>query len=143
MHRHALRERQIQGRSTAAQLCRQRCCVTTCLVTSYSHSRQGPQLLTMHIPLCRYLVAQSDNTLRIINTSSMKVECSVYGVQPPPAGGLMGVPALQPGSASLALPAANAVLQFYDVARDQHVAKLQVGRAAGRSCCSVVLCREM
>jgi NET1-associated nuclear protein 1 (U3 small nucleolar RNA-associated protein 17) len=76
-------------------------------------------------------VAQADNTLRIINTSTMKVECSVYGVQPPPPGGLPGAPALQPGSASLVLPAANAVLQFYDVARDQHVAKLQVGGSVG------------
>jgi NET1-associated nuclear protein 1 (U3 small nucleolar RNA-associated protein 17) len=31
-----------------------------------------------------YLVAQSDNTVRLINISSMRVDASIYGMLPPP-----------------------------------------------------------
>lgn len=72
----------------------------------------------------------------------MAVDTSVHGLRPaPPAAALHAAgyghvcaasassPAgaqLQPGSGLLVLPAAHAQLQFFDAARDRHVARLQV-----------------
>ncbi len=60
----------------------------------------------------------------------MKVLVSVHGMQPPPRS----VSAMQSSSAAvlagaaghLVLPADNSLLQFWDVARDCHVHRLQV-----------------
>eukprot|EP00193_Tetraselmis_chui_P016806 CAMPEP_0177794212 /NCGR_PEP_ID=MMETSP0491_2-20121128/25517_1 /TAXON_ID=63592 /ORGANISM="Tetraselmis chuii, Strain PLY429" /LENGTH=807 /DNA_ID=CAMNT_0019316837 /DNA_START=58 /DNA_END=2481 /DNA_ORIENTATION=+ len=75
-----------------------------------------------------YLVAQSDNTVRLINISSMRVDASIYGMLPPPKTASLPEAAavLEPGTGNLAIPASNAVLQFYDVVHDRHVANLQV-----------------
>uniref|UniRef100_A0A383VBL7 WD repeat-containing protein 75 second beta-propeller domain-containing protein n=1 Tax=Tetradesmus obliquus TaxID=3088 RepID=A0A383VBL7_TETOB len=90
----------------------------------------------------RFFVAQSDNTVRLVNTAAMSVELSIHGLRPPPAAAALAAagygcccsaaassPAgvvLQPGSGHLVLPAEHANLQFFDVARDRHVARLQV-----------------
>mmetsp|Transcript_23554 Transcript_23554/g.65323 ORF Transcript_23554/g.65323 Transcript_23554/m.65323 type:complete len:792 (+) Transcript_23554:137-2512(+) len=78
-----------------------------------------------------FLVSQADNCARLINTSAMKVECSVYGVLPPPRsadaeGATSAAPAIHPGSGHLVLPAENCILQFYDVVHDKHVSCLQI-----------------
>ncbi|KAF6265630.1 WD40-repeat-containing domain protein [Scenedesmus sp. NREL 46B-D3] len=90
----------------------------------------------------KFAVAQSDNTVRLVNTAAMAVEASVHGLRPPPPAAALAAagygtccsaasssPAgvvLQPGSGHLVLPAEHANLQFFDVARDRHVARLQV-----------------
>jgi hypothetical protein len=72
----------------------------------------------------------------------MAVELSIHGLRPPPAAAALTAagygaccsaasssPAgvvLQPGSGHLVLPAEHANLQFFDVARDRHIARLQV-----------------
>lgn len=97
----------------------------------------------------RFFVAQSDNTVRLVNTAAMSVELSIHGLRPPPAAAALAAagygcccsaaassPAgvvLQPGSGHLVLPAEHANLQFFDVERDRHVARLQVGAVLGFS----------
>ncbi|WIA14140.1 hypothetical protein OEZ85_002682 [Tetradesmus obliquus] len=97
----------------------------------------------------RFFVAQSDNTVRLVNTAAMSVELSIHGLRPPPAAAALAAagygcccsaaassPAgvvLQPGSGHLVLPAEHANLQFFDVARDRHVARLQVSPRNPRS----------
>eukprot|EP00887_Chlorella_sp_A99_P001575 scaffold8.g1575.t1 len=82
----------------------------------------------------KYAIRQGDNTLRVVNMAAMRVECSVHGLRravlvlatdeaappaPTPA-------AFQPRTGLLAVAGSQAVLQFYDVARDAHVDKLQL-----------------
>ena len=66
----------------------------------------------------------------VTHTAGVQVECSVYGVRPAPTAASpteanQGI-TLQPGSGYAVLPSAGAQLQFYDLARDCHIAKLQV-----------------
>ncbi|KAG2426597.1 hypothetical protein HXX76_012913 [Chlamydomonas incerta] len=110
--------------------------------------RLGGALLGLHpspADPARYLVRQADNVVRLVNVATMKVECSVQGLRPPPAGLLPpagvagGAAALLPPGASaggvgggaggggvLVVPAENAALQFYDVGRDRHMQLVQV-----------------
>ena len=94
----------------------------------------------------RYLVAQADNTVRVVNVAAMRVEATVHGLRPapppalqlaPPAaagasayGGPAAAPggcvALQPGTGHLVVSGPNALLQFFDAARERHAARLQV-----------------
>lgn len=102
------------------------------------------------LPLPLHLRLQADNVVRLVNVATMKVECSVQGLRPPPAGllppaGVAGGAAalLPPGAGSggvgggggsggvLVVPAENAALQFYDVGRDRHMQLVQVGRGLG------------
>ncbi|KAL0052292.1 hypothetical protein WJX82_011440 [Trebouxia sp. C0006] len=77
-----------------------------------------------------YVVSQADNTVRTVNTATMKVLVSVHGMRPPPRS----VSEMQSSSAAvlagaaghLVLPAHNSLLQFWDAARDCHVHRLQV-----------------
>lgn len=73
---------------------------------------------------------QADNTIRVLNLASTTAECSIHGVRPSPSGTAplesTGACCLQPGSGLLVLPGDNALLQFYDAARDRHVGKMQV-----------------
>ncbi|KAG2482851.1 hypothetical protein HYH03_018242 [Edaphochlamys debaryana] len=92
----------------------------------------------------RFLVRQADNCVRLVNVATMKVETSVMGLRPapagllPPAGVAGGAAALLPaaagaaavggggGSGVLCVPCENSQLQFYDVARDRHMQIVQV-----------------
>ena len=95
----------------------------------------------------RYLVSQADNTIRLINMAAMAVEASIHGLRPPPlpisssssstgrhsCSWDAGSPVLQPGTGHLVVPCANALLQFFDAARDRHVGRMQVrGETVGR-----------
>lgn len=91
----------------------------------------------------RFCVSQTDNTVRLINTATMRVEASVHGLRPaPPAAALAAAgygaccsassssPAgvvQQPLTGHVVLPAEHATLQFFDMNRDRHIARLQVG----------------
>lgn len=63
----------------------------------------------------KYLVCQTDNTLRVVSVSSMSVLSSVFGVKPAPAGlsprGAAAATLLQPGSGYLLLPSENGEMQ--------------------------------
>lgn len=88
-------------------------------------------------------MSQSDNTVRLISTATMRVEASIHGLRPPPAAAALAAagygaccsaaassPAgvvLQPLSGHVVLPAEHATLQFFDIHRDRHIARLQVG----------------
>ncbi|KAF8061314.1 ycf24 [Scenedesmus sp. PABB004] len=88
-----------------------------------------------------FCVAQSDNTLRVVNTAAMAVELSIHGLRPPPpaaplaaagygaacaaAASSPGGVVLAPRSGQLVLPADHAMLQWFDPARGRHVARLQ------------------
>ncbi|KAK9827341.1 hypothetical protein WJX81_007552 [Elliptochloris bilobata] len=80
----------------------------------------------------RYVLTQADNTLRLVNLATMRVECSVHGLRPEPrlapgqprAG--PAAAAIAPGSGALVVAGSNALLQFYDALRDRHIDKLQV-----------------
>lgn len=77
-----------------------------------------------------YVISQADNTVRMVNTATMKVEMSLHGMRPPPRSvtSLESTSAavLAPGGGELVLPTDNSMLQFWDVAREHHVDKLQV-----------------
>jgi len=81
---------------------------------------------------------QADNTVRIINMASMRVECTVHGLRPPPhpapGGRAGGCAVLQPGSGQLVVSGPNALLQFFDASRERHVARLQVRMDAWCRC---------
>ncbi len=115
--------------------------------------RLGGPLIGIHpspADPARYVLRQADNVVRIVNTATMKVEASIMGLRPPPLGlappagvGGGGAAVLAPGRGAggagggggagvLVVPCENAQLQFYDVARDRHVALVQVGGGAGR-----------
>lgn len=76
---------------------------------------------------------QADNTVRVINTASMRVEATVHGLRPaplPPVGRPAGGCALlQPGTGYLVVSGPNSLLQFFDATREQHAARLQVRSA--------------
>ena len=65
-----------------------------------------------------------------VNTAGMKVEMCIHGMREAPRGVLplesTSAAVLAPGSGNLVMPTENSVLQFWDAARDRHVAKLQV-----------------
>jgi NET1-associated nuclear protein 1 (U3 small nucleolar RNA-associated protein 17) len=58
----------------------------------------------------RLLVAQSDNTLRVVNSAAMRVEATVHGLRPPPAPAPAAVAAASAAMAAAAA-AANAAAQ--------------------------------
>ena len=78
----------------------------------------------------------SDNAVRLVNVASMTVEGTIQGVRPPvldakstkSADGVAyaSVVAYDPRADVLAFSAAGAALQFYDYARDNHIADLAV-----------------
>ncbi|KAG1668638.1 hypothetical protein FOA52_002492 [Chlamydomonas sp. UWO 241] len=78
----------------------------------------------------RYLVSQADNTLRVVNTASMKVESSVLGLRPLPAGlpprASPSATLLQPGTGHLVVPCESAEMQLYDTVHNRHVAIVKV-----------------
>jgi hypothetical protein len=73
----------------------------------------------------------------------MRVEVSIHGLRPPPPAAALAAagygaccaaasssPAgvvLQPLTGHVVLPAEHATLQFFDMNRDRHIARLQVG----------------
>lgn len=86
-----------------------------------------------------YAVRQADNTLRLINAATMAVGASVHGVRPLPRCHLQkGAPppplTVQPRTGLAVVSGPHGVLQWYDLARDGHVDKLQL---AARSVVSV------
>jgi hypothetical protein len=118
-------------------------CTQCCCLPTPAHPCLSPlSFESCHNPCNRFFVAQSDNTVRLVNTAAMAVEVSIHGLRPPPAAAALAAagygaccsaasssPAgivLQPGSGHLVLPAEHANLQFFDIARDRHVARLQV-----------------
>eukprot|EP00191_Tetraselmis_sp_GSL018_P008412 CAMPEP_0177614914 /NCGR_PEP_ID=MMETSP0419_2-20121207/23062_1 /TAXON_ID=582737 /ORGANISM="Tetraselmis sp., Strain GSL018" /LENGTH=760 /DNA_ID=CAMNT_0019112309 /DNA_START=83 /DNA_END=2362 /DNA_ORIENTATION=- len=71
------------------------------------------------------------DTIRVVNTSTMKISCSIHGpLQPPATGGSQrpsaGLCAVQPQTGHLVLSCPNSVLQFYDIVRDNHIRILKV-----------------
>jgi hypothetical protein len=81
---------------------------------------------------------QADNTVRVINAAAMRVEATVHGLRPaprpPPGRAPGGCAALQPGTGHLVVSGPNALLQFFDAARERHASRLQVGRVLGVGC---------
>ncbi|KAL3140577.1 hypothetical protein ABBQ32_005152 [Trebouxia sp. C0010 RCD-2024] len=77
-----------------------------------------------------YVISLADNTVHMVNTARMKVEMSIHGMRGPPRGATplqsTSAAVLVPGSGHLVMPTDNSMLQFWDAARDRHVAKLQV-----------------
>ncbi|GLI71536.1 hypothetical protein VaNZ11_016768 [Volvox africanus] len=110
--------------------------------------RLGGPILGLHLsPVdpAKYLARMANNVVCVINTATMKVETMVLGIKLaphvpmlPPAGVNGGAVAVLPaGSAAalgggsggggvLVLSCDNAELQFYDIARDQHLKLMQV-----------------
>jgi hypothetical protein len=92
--------------------------------------------------LHRLVLSHSDNTVRLVNAAAWRVELSIHGLRPPPPAAALAAagygacvsaaassPAgvvVQPGSGHVVLPAEHATLQFFDMLRDRHVARLQV-----------------
>ncbi|KFM25384.1 WD repeat-containing protein 75 [Auxenochlorella protothecoides] len=75
----------------------------------------------------RLALRQADNTLRVVNVATMKVEASVMGLRPVPAGKRARAPALlQPGTGHLVVAGSHSQVQFYDLVRDAHVDRLQL-----------------
>lgn len=111
-------------------------------------------LSVCHPFVSRFIVSHSDNTVRLINMATMAVELSIHGLRPaPPAAALAAAgygascssssssPAgvvVQPGGGVLVLPVDPSSLQFFDVNRDRHIARLQVSSwahcSAPRAC---------
>ncbi|KAF5829957.1 hypothetical protein DUNSADRAFT_15275 [Dunaliella salina] len=92
----------------------------------------GPLVGLLHNPAdpALLLIRQADNTIRVVNTATMKVECSILGVRPRPpslsAPAAAAATCLQPRAGLLVLPTSNAMLQLFDVHRHRHVALLQM-----------------
>lgn len=68
-----------------------------------------------------------------VNMATRLVECSIFGLQPLPRG--LADPScsaalLLPGGGELVTAAPNASLQFYSLAQDRHIDRLQVCTAA-------------
>jgi hypothetical protein len=77
----------------------------------------------------------------------MRVEASIHGLRPPPPAAALAAagygaccsaasssPAgvvVQPLTGHVVLPAEYATLQFFDMNRDRHIARLQVGAFSG------------
>lgn len=100
-------------------------------------------------PLCllgcayRFCISQTDNTVRLVNTATMRVEASIHGLRPPPPAAALAAAGYgaccsaassspagvvqQPLTGHVVLPAEHATLQFFDMNRDRHIARLQVG----------------
>eukprot|EP00210_Caulerpa_lentillifera_P000941 g911.t1 len=74
------------------------------------------------------LVALQSNSFKIIDQANYKATLAVYGMSPSPGNlPFTGKEAcLQPLTGHLAIRATNCSLQFYDLARDKHIYKLQV-----------------
>jgi NET1-associated nuclear protein 1 (U3 small nucleolar RNA-associated protein 17) len=84
-------------------------------------------------------VTLKDNVVHVVDMAAVSVKASVRGLRPPVLGsGGKGaaastavvaarVLALQPGTASVAVAAAGASLQFFHPGADRHVSQLQVG----------------
>lgn len=74
--------------------------------------------------------------------ATMRVEATVHGLRPPPppppGGAPGGCAALVPGSGLLAVSGPNALLQFFDAARERHAARLQVRQCNGA--CAALEC---
>ncbi|GAX72998.1 hypothetical protein CEUSTIGMA_g450.t1 [Chlamydomonas eustigma] len=91
-------------------------------LTSILPSPKGPS---------KYLISQADNTLRVINTASMKVESSIFGLRPlprglPPRAAASGATVLQPGTGHLLVPSENAELQVFDTVHNRHVSLFKI-----------------
>ena len=76
----------------------------------------------------KYALRQADNTVRIVNTATMNVECSIHGVRPLPAGSNHSSVVFEPYGGTAVIVGPHAVLQFYDIVRDLHVDRLQLSR---------------
>ena len=63
-----------------------------------------------------------------VNLATRAIECSVLGLQPPPRtlGHTPSAALLLPRGGELVLSAPNASLQFYNLAQDRHIDRLQV-----------------
>ncbi|GIL68600.1 hypothetical protein Vafri_21848 [Volvox africanus] len=104
----------------------------------------GPILGLQPSPVdpAKYLARLANNVVCVINTATKTVETTVLGIRlapgvplPPPGGVNGGAVAVLParsaaalgsGSGVLVLSCDNAQLQFYDIARDQHLRLMQV-----------------
>ncbi|KAK9841067.1 hypothetical protein WJX84_000312 [Apatococcus fuscideae] len=77
-----------------------------------------------------YAVCQADNTIRVVNLATMTVTCSIHGLRqmprPLPVQGPFTPAVVAGATGELVVPGDNALLQFYDLVHDRHIAKLQV-----------------
>ena len=87
----------------------------------------GPLISIVPSPVdsSRYLIGQADNTLRVVNTATMKVETSMLGLRPLPIPLPPHLAAnatlFQPGTGHLLVPCENAELQIFDTIHNRHV----------------------
>jgi hypothetical protein len=106
-----------------------------CFLLVAVHHRLGAPLCGLHyspVDPALVLVRQSDNTLRILNVATLRVQTSIIGVKPRPVSALVSAAAagstaaLHPTRGHLVLPAAGTQLQVYDPAQHRHVSMVQV-----------------
>lgn len=78
----------------------------------------------------RLALFAADNAVRLVNVASMSVEGTIQGIRPTVldanASAYASVVAYDPRADALAFSAAGAALQFFDYARDEHIADLAV-----------------
>lgn len=76
----------------------------------------------------KYAIRQVDNTIRIVNTASMIIECSIHGIRPAPCS--LDYPSIvfEGYSGRAVVSGPHGVLQFYDISKDLHVDKLQLSK---------------
>ena len=75
----------------------------------------------------KYAIRQVDNTIRIVNTASMIIECSIHGIRPAPSSEYPSV-VFEGYSGKAVLSGPHGVLQFYDISKDLHIDKLQLSK---------------
>ena len=76
----------------------------------------------------RYCLRQSDNTLRVVNIASMMIECSIHGIRPAPRGERVAPITFEGRHGHAVVVGDHSTLQFFDIARDMHVDRLQLSR---------------
>jgi NET1-associated nuclear protein 1 (U3 small nucleolar RNA-associated protein 17) len=91
----------------------------------------GPLVQVLPSPAdgARLLVAQADNTLRVVNSAAMRVEATVHGLRPPPAPAPAAVAAAAAAMAAAAA-AANAAAQGCATAEQRNAVAAWWWRAA-------------